>query len=332
MLSFFFSKQNSIINFLLVFPSRQNVKTSGRNSSRLVIWSRYSFWILIVPVLTLALSISCISPLLANDELLPESSEYQKERQMLQHIQTILVTGSVKTWLDVPGPLYNVGVNLKLKLEDAGFKVVFDPTHSYDANLRIQYEEFPSGQFRVLEQATAIHYRMQLVHAHLGKIFSHQFEARPNDIPVGSLYWDTIGNLEENPYYCFVGDLIRGHIQRGQNEQDMLVEVLIRPYTNQDQVNAAGSRGSTQATVRQRARLNIIQELGQGGFDTPEARKALWIVAKEGVPNERGAALAQLGTFGDSSFLIPLADLLEHEDDPEVRSAGEQAMRQIESR
>lgn len=286
----------------------------------------------LVMLLTLTLTISCTSPVLATEAPLTEPTRSQEDRKVLQDIHTILVTGSVQTWLDVPEPLYNVGVNLKLKLEDAGFKVVFDPNQSYDANLRIQYEEFPSGQFRVLEQATAIHYRMQLVHARLGKIFSRQFEAHPNAIPVGSLYWDTIGNLEENPYYCFVGDLIRGRIQRGQNEQDMLVEVLIRPYTNPEQVNAAGSRGSTQAIVRQRARLNIIQELGQGAFDSSEARKALWIVAKQGVPNERGAALAQLGRIGDSSFLLPLADLLESEEDPEVRSAGEHARRQIESR
>jgi hypothetical protein len=234
--------------------------------------------------------------------------------------------------LDVPAPPYNVGVTLKLKLQDAGFQVVFDPKQPHDANLRIQYEEIPSGQFQVLEQATAISYRMQLVHDRLGEVFSHQFDAQPSEIPVGSLYWDTISNLEEDPYYCFVGDLIHGYLHGGQNEQDMLLEVLVRPFTRQDLVNPAGSRGAIQVAVLQRARLNIIQELGQGLFDTPEAQEALWTVASKAQPNERGAALTQIGKIGDTSFLPPLTKLLEKEDNPEVRSAGEQAIRLIESR
>jgi hypothetical protein len=283
-------------------------------------------------VLTLALTIFFTESLLAIEEPKTGPPKPQEDQEVLQDIQTILVTGTIQTWLDVPTPPYNVGVTLKLKLQDAGFQVVFDPKQPHDANLRIQYEEIPSGQFQVLEQATAISYRMQLVHDRLGEVFSHQFDAQPSEIPVGSLYWDTISNLEEDPYYCFVGDLIHGYLHGGQNEQDMLLEVLVRPFTRQDLVNPAGSRGAIQVAVLQRARLNIIQELGQGLFDTPEAQEALWTVASKAQPNERGAALTQIGKIGDTSFLPPLTKLLEKEDNPEVRSAGKQAIRLIESR
>ncbi len=283
-------------------------------------------------LLTLALTISHTGPVLANDAPLTEPTRSQEDRRALQDIQTILVSGTVQTWLDVPSPPYNVGVTLKLKLQDAGFQVVFDPNQSHDAILQIQYEEIPSGQFQVLEQATAIRYRMQLIHDRLGEIFSHHFEAQPNAIPLGSLYWDAIGNLEEDPYYCFVGDLIRGQIERDRNEQDMLMEVLMRPYTQQDLVNPAGARGATQAIIQQRARLNIIQGLGQGVFDTAEAQETLWIAARKAQPNERVAALTQLGKIGDASFLPLLAQLLEKEDNPEVRSAAEHAIGLIESR
>ena len=128
------------------------------------------------------------------------------------------------------------------------------------------------------------------------------------------------------------GDLIRGQIHQGQTEQDMLLEILVRPFTRHNSVNSAGARGAAQTTVQQRARLNIIEGLGQGMFQTPEAQEALWTVANKAQPNERGAALAQLGKIGDSSFLSPLAKLLEKEDNPEVRFAAEQAIRLIESR
>jgi hypothetical protein len=291
-----------------------------------------TLWNWMAVALTLALTITLTDSLPANDDPPTESPHSQEELKDLQQIQTILVTGTVQTWLDVPAPPYNVGVTLKLKLQDAGFQVVFDSNQPHDANLRIQYEEIPSGQFQVLEEATAIRYRMQLMHDRLGEIFSHDFDAQPNEIPITSLYWDTVSNLEEDPYYCFVGDLIRGYLRRGQNKQDMLLEVLVRPFSRQDLVNSAGSRGATQATVQQRARMNIIKELGQGLFNTPEAEEALWTVASKAQPNERGAALAQLGRIGDTSFISPLTHLLEKENNPEVRSSAEHAIRLIESR
>jgi hypothetical protein len=266
------------------------------------------------------------------DEPLTEPTWSQADRKVLQTIHTILVTGTVQTWLDAPAPPYNVGVTLKLKLEDAGFQVVFHPSQPHDAILHIQYEEIPGGQFQVLEQSTAIRYGMRLMHDRLGEVFSRYFEAELSAIPLKSLYWDAIGNLEEDPYYCFVGDIIKGHIRQGQDEQDMLLEVLVRPFTSEDLVNSAGARGAAQESIQQRARLNIIEKLGQGEFHTPEAQEALWMIAHKAQPNERGAALTQLGKIGDSSFLAPLAQLLEKEDNPEVRFATEQAIRLIESR
>ncbi len=281
----------------------------------------------IVLFLTLVLAMIRPSSLLALDN----QQISQEDQKSLQDIHTILVTGTARTWLDAPTPPYKVGVTLKIKLEDAGFQVVFHPSQPHDANLRIQYEEIPNGQFKVLEQGTAIRYRMQLMHEGRGEIFSHDFEAQPNPIPLKSLYWDAIANLEEDPYYCFVGDLIWGQIHQGQNAQDILLEVLLRPLTRQNLVNSAGARGANQAIVQQRARLNIIQELGKGVFHTPEAQEALWAIASKAQANERVAALTQLGKIGDSSFLSPLAKLMEKEGNPEVRSAAKLAIRLIES-
>lgn len=261
-----------------------------------------------------------------------ESERSEVDRNALQQIQTILLTGTIRTWLDVPAPPYNVAIVLKLKLEDAGFQVVFDSDQPHDAKLRIHYEELPSGHFKILEQGTSIRYEMQLVHERLGEIFSRQFTAEPNEIPIGSLYWDTVSNLEEDPYYCFVGDLIVGQIHHGQRAQEILLEVLLRPFTHPERFNAAGSRAAVQAAVKQNARLNLIQELGQGLFNMPEAQEALWTLAQKAQPNERGAAMTQLGRIGDSSFLLPMARLLEKEENPEVRSAGEHAMSLIQSR
>ncbi len=269
---------------------------------------------------------------LAKDAQLPSSPQSQENRKSLQNIHTILVTGSLQTWLDAPAPPYKVIVTLKLKLEDAGFQVVFHPSQPHDANLRIRYEEISNGQFEVLEQGTAIRYQMQLMHEKVGEIFSHFFEAQPNVIPLKSLYWNAIANLEEDPYYCFMGDLIWGQIHQDHNKQDILLDVLLRPLTQQNSVNAAGARGVNQAIVQQQARLNIIQELGKGTFQNPEAHQALWKIASEAQANERSAAVTQLGKIGDLSFLSPLEKLMAKESDSGVRLDTKRAIRLIESR
>ncbi len=279
-------------------------------------------------VLTMALPCSVV----AMDDQETEPAQSQKDRKSIQNIRTILVTGTLQTWLDAPTPPYTVGVTLKLKLEDAGFQVVFHPSQPHDANLRIRYEEIPNGQFKVLEQGTAIRYQMQLMHEKTGEIFSHFFEAQPNAVPLKSLYWDAIANLEEDPYYCFVGDLIRGQIDLGRNKQDVLLDVLLRPITHEDSMNAAGARGANQAITQERARLNIIQALGQGTFEKPEAHQALWTIASEAQTNERTSAVTQLGKIGDSSFLSPLEKLMAKESDPGVQLAAKEAIRLIESR
>ena len=184
----------------------------------------------------------------------------------------------------------------------------------------------------MLEQATALKYSLQLVHTRLGEIFVRRFEANPNPIPVGSLYWDTISNLEENPHYYFLGNILWDQLQHGMNEQAALLEVLMEPYAPEKGSPIARPRNFTQAAVLERARLNAIQELGQGSFNSPEARETLWTLAKKANPNERREAISQLGEIGDHSYLAGLTELMEKEGDPEIQSTAQHAIQVIESR
>lgn len=256
----------------------------------------------------------------------------QDTHSELKAIKTLLVTGSLKSWLEGDQPTYNVPVTLKLKLEDAGFAVVFDPALPHDANLRIDYEEYPSGQFQVLEEATAVTYSLRLLHARLGEIFFRQFDAAPNPTPITSLYWDTIANLEENPHYYFVGDILWKQLQQNMNERDALLHILMKPYSQSPGSPAPGPRHMDQAGVLERARLNIIQALGQEPFDTDEAHDILWTLARKARHNERYEAITQIGKIGNQAFLPGLTELLQEEQESDLRSAVEHAIQVIESR
>jgi hypothetical protein len=66
-------------------------------------------WLLLLPAAHLGAAES--SPSRSAQDTLPE----------LKAIKTLLITGSLKSWLEGAQPTYNVPVTLKLKLEDAGF-------------------------------------------------------------------------------------------------------------------------------------------------------------------------------------------------------------------
>ena len=238
---------NSLRLLSVVFDPRQSLSSKQSRNSAL-----HTFFVVLFGICVL---ISCPNFVLATEPLSSLTSKPQSEQLELEPIQTILVTGTVKSWLKGGTPHYAVIVTLKLRLQDAGFIVVFDPALPHDANLRIQYEEYPSGQFQVLEQATALTYSLQLVHTHLGEIFSRDFKAKPNPIPVGSLYWDTISNLEENPYYYFFGDILWAHLQHDMNEQVALLEILMKPYRHLNVTTTSDSRSINETTILKRAGL-----------------------------------------------------------------------------
>ncbi|MDR4484320.1 MAG: hypothetical protein R3B95_14090 [Nitrospirales bacterium] len=136
---------------LLFFFSQRNEheRNAGRPWQRLAMRCLRTAWGASVLLISLTLTISLTDRLLANEEPLTKPSWSQEDQQILQNIHTILIAGTVQTWLNMPSPPYNVGVTLKLKLEDAGFQVVFDPEQPHDAILYIfNMRKYPVDSFK----------------------------------------------------------------------------------------------------------------------------------------------------------------------------------------
>ncbi len=278
-------------------------------------------------VLNILLSLSSPCVLQAQPDQDSQPAYSAEDLKDLKAIHSILLTGTVSTWLNLPHPPYEPVSTVQMKLQDAGFHVVFDPAKAHDAIMEMQYREIPSGTFRILEQGISVRFKTSVYHPRMGLIFSNHFEAEPNEISIFSLYWEAINNLEENPFYFYQGEILKGWLLDQTDAGAVLIHMLRRPYTDKGYQEPVERPGL--AAVRKGARLNAIREIG--GLKNPETQETLWELTQLAVPEERKIAVDVLGRLGDSSFIPKLSHIAETDLDPNVQAAAEDAILAIQA-
>lgn len=250
-----------------------------------------------------------------------------QQRESLHTVRTLLLAGEVSTWLDLAEPPYNIAVTLKIKLERAGFRVVLDPDQPHDAVLVIQYQESPGREYQRFEQGTTITCDLALRHKAVGTVQAYRFEAATTwPTPVGSLYWDAVQNLEENPYYYYLGELMKGWLG-AQEDAGAVFSRMLRHPPMTISTDGGGSQPTGQVIANQEARLNAVRELGR--LKDRRALETLWGLVAQPSVREREVAVAAIGDIGDPASLDRLTKLYETETDPEMRAAAEAAMTRI---
>lgn len=258
----------------------------------------------------------------------PASSYSQEQRDSLQNVRTLLVTSQVSTWLELPAPPYNIPITVKMKLERAGFQVVFDASQAHDAVLTIGYRETPGQQYRRLEQGTNISCRIALQHHSIGPVLAYDFEASTSwPTPVGSLYWDAVQHLEENPYYYYLGELVKSWLTALEDPWVVFSRMLRQPALTFS-VDGGGTQPSDQVVANQEARLNAIRELGR--LKERRALETLWDLVRQPDERQRLTAVSAIGEIGDPNSLEPLRRLAS-DGDSEIRTAAESAIKRIQS-
>jgi hypothetical protein len=157
-------------------------------------------------------------------------------------------------------------------------------------------------------------------------MLTYRIEASTNrPTPVVSLYWDAVQNLEENAYYYYMGELLRGRFSAGQNAVGVFSAVLKEPPVLFS-THGGGRPPTGREVANQEARLNAIRELGR--LKDSQALPALWALIEQPDPAERATAVAAIGTIGDPGALDRLRKL--HETDPDLRAAAAQAIQGIQ--
>ncbi len=246
------------------------------------------------------------------------------QQESLRAIKTILLAGQVSTWLETPEPLYNIAITLKMKLERMGYQVVLNPEQPFDAALVIDYRETAGRQYEMFQQGTNITCTVTLHHKAVGKVLTRKFEAATTwPQPVGSLYWDAVQHLEENPHYYYLGELIKGWLTAQEGEVVVFSRMLKEPPLVIS-TEGGGSQITARFKANGNARLLAIRELGR--LKDPRGIEPLLHLLDQEVAAERKAAAAALGEMGDPAILDRLTQLSSTEKDPGVRVAVDAAI------
>jgi hypothetical protein len=251
-----------------------------------------------------------------------------------QGAQTILLAGRATTWLDLPEPPYNVAITVKSKLERAGFRVIFDQAQPHDYVLAMTYQETPGPAYSQLESGTHISLEVTLWRVAQGqpqRLWVQRIESSTSwPTPVGSPYWDAVQNLEEDPYYYFLGDLVQGIAVNHEDVVTVFARVLRQTTLREEADTGEGFQAPGDVVANQGARLNAIRELGR--LKDPRALPILWQLIEQGYPShdistvrEQIAAVAAIGDIGDPAASDRLSRLAETTTDPGLRHALEQA-------
>jgi len=252
----------------------------------------------------------------------------------LQGAPVVLLAGQAKTWLDLPKPPYNAAVTVKTKLERAGLRVTFDRTQSHQHVLVITYLETEGRDYGKLQRGTDITCEFSYWRMETGspkKAWSRTIESRTSwPIPIGSHYWDAVQNLEENPYYYYIGELVRGLTEGRDDAGAVFTRALRQKRLGGSTMDGGGSQETGHVVANAEARLNAIRELGR--LKDRRALPTLWELAgekEEHFTSQRDAALAAIGEIGDPESLDRLSALYNAETDNGLRTVLERAMARI---
>ncbi len=277
------------------------------------------------------LSVACWFCLVLGCEAVaePSSAGSQRPAAAERSIQTVLLVGEATTWLQTPGPPYDIGITLKMKLQQAGLHVTFDPADSFDAVLEVLYHETPGREYRALEQGTIITCDLRFEHPTKGRLREYHLEAStPWPEPHGSLYWEAVRGLEENPYYYFLGDLLQGYVHRQEESAIVFSHVLQAPPLSPQKESGDSTQPTGRVVANAGARVNAIRELGR--LREGETAPTLWRLIDQGTPRERHAALAAIGEWGDPASLARLRELRDTTSDPDTKADADAAIARIE--
>jgi hypothetical protein len=238
----------------------------------------------------------------------PAHSYTGAELERLRNIHTILVAAEASSGPAIAAAYYDVVVTVKIKMEQAGYRVVLGPEQPHDAVLLIEYQELAGREYPNLEIGTKIACTLSVYHPAVGKLFSYHIEAESAwPRPFGSLYWDAVQNFEENAYYYFFGELARGWLATQTDSLEVFSSALREPPLFQS-LDGSDNIVTSRMAANQNARLHAIRELGLRR-DT-RALDTLWSLVWNGNNPERKAAILAIGEIGAPESIETLQELV----------------------
>lgn len=221
---------------------------------------------------------------------------------------------------------------LKSKLTSAGFAVTQDPETPRDLILTVDYREERGKPISLGLSGTEITCLVALDDPRRGRLLATRIHESPSYAElVTAPYVEVVEKLQENPYFYFLGDLIRGSVEDHLDLPGALVQALAHRFERQlhqrvptpfdTLLSPAETFPDLDLYYASRAWENAIEELGR----LKESR-AIPVLERLMLHSDRRIrlrAILALGEFDVPSVAAAMTRILETEADAGVRDAAQ---------
>lgn len=277
--------------------------------------------------LVLVLVICWLSP-----ALLVQAGQETSDRQVKAGTEPVIYLDiKTSTWRPRGRISFGIAPALRTKLTSAGFAVTEDPDHPHDMTLKVEYREERGKPISVNLFGTDIICLILLDHPQNERPLSVTIHESPSytDL-VSAPYVEVVDKLQANPYFYFIGEIVRGWTILHLDTTGALVQALGRqfdrelhppPVTPMDTLVSPGETfPDLDAHFAAAAQQNTIDELSR--LKDPRAIDLLERLMFHSDRRTRLRAVLALEQFDAPSIAPVMTRVAEKDNDTAVREAA----------
>ena len=245
------------------------------------------------------------------------------------------------TWRPRGRVSFGIVPSLRMKLASAGFTVTQAPESPRDLTLTVEYREERGKEISFNFFGTEIVCVVLLDHPQQGRLFSTKIHESPAYAEVVTApYVEVVERFEANPYFYFLGDLIRGRIDAHLDTTGALIQALDRHVDRERHPRSATPLDTLESPAETfpnldlhfaaMAQENAVDELGR--LKDSRAIELLKALMFDSDSRTRLRAVRALGEFEAPSLAPALTRVVQADSDPDVRDAAAAALTRLSVR
>ena len=255
---------------------------------------------------------------------LPGATGFHQERIIYLVVES-------RTWRPRGRVSFDIVPLLKMKLASAGFVVTQDPEGPHELTFKVEYREERGKQISLNLWGTEITCIMLLDHPEQGRLFTTKIHESPRYAElVTAPYVEVVEQFQTNPYFYYIGDLVRGRIDAHLDTTAALIQAVERHFNRERHPRVATPLDTLESPAETfpdldlhfatLAQENAIDELGR--MKDGQAIGLLKTLMFHSDPRMRLRAVRALGEFNWPSLAPAMTRVVRADSDADVRNAA----------
>ncbi|HEX9155771.1 MAG TPA: HEAT repeat domain-containing protein [Nitrospira sp.] len=248
---------------------------------------------------------------------------------------TIYLDVHASTWRPRGRVSFGIVPSLRMKVTSAGYAVTEDPQAPHDLTLTVEYREERGAPISINLSGTEITCAMLLEHSSQGRLFTIKVHVVPRYAElVSAPYVEVVERLQANPYFYFLGDLIRGRLDEHLHPAGALIQAVDRQFAREQQPRHETPLDTLESPAETfpdldlyfaaSARENAIEELGR--LKDPRAIDLLERLMFHPDRGTRLRAVLALREFDAPPVAPAMMRVVQTDSDTDVRNAAAAAL------